>query len=57
MNLNFFNEKQLDLQFDYVESELIAYLSARSIYKLPMTFPSTTGVKKPLSGGILYKSL
>lgn len=57
LRLNFLKENELGLEFDYIESELIAYLSARSIYKLPFTFPSTTGVKKPLSGGILYKTL
>ena len=41
----------------YIESELIAYLSARSIYNLPITFPSTTGVLRPLSGGKLYNNL
>ena len=56
LNLNFFTEEELGLEFDYIESELIAYLSARSVYKLPITFPSTTGVRKPLSGGILYKN-
>ena len=54
LKINFFNEAQLGLSFDFIESELIAYLSARSIYKLPFTFPSTTGVPKPLSGGKLY---
>ena len=57
LKLKFFNEKQLGLKFDYIEAELIAYLSARSIYKLPLTFPSTTGVLKPTSGGKLYKCL
>ena len=57
LDINFFNEDQLSLNFDYIESELIAYLSARSIYKLPFTFPSTTGVPKPLSGGKLYQYL
>ena len=42
LKINFFNEAQLGLSFDFIESELIAYLSARSIYKLPFTFPSTT---------------
>ena len=51
------NEKQIGINFDYIEAELIAYLSARSIYKLPYTFPSTTGVSKPSSGGKLYKYL
>ena len=57
LNINFINAKDLGLQIDYIESELIAFLSARSLYKLPITFPSTTGVKKPLSGGVLYKNL
>mgnify|MGYP001996045567 CR=1 FL=1 len=57
LKINIFNEKQLGINFDYIEAELIAYLSARSIYNLPLTFPSTTGVLKPLSGGKLYKYL
>lgn len=40
---------------DFVESELIAFLSARRLNKLPITFPSTTGSQKPIIGGkILY---
>ena len=57
LKIKVFNEKQIGINFDYIESELIAYLSARSIYKLPFTFPSTTGVSKPTSGGKLYKYL
>ena len=38
-----------------VEAELMAYLAIRSLYKLPITFPKTTGVKTPIVGGILYK--
>ena len=57
LQLRIYNEKQLRIDFDYIEAELIAYLSARSIYKLPFTFPSTTGVSKPLSGGKLFKCL
>ena len=57
LKIKIFNEKELRINFDYIEAELIAYLSARSIYKLPLTFPSTTGVLKPSSGGKLYKCL
>ena len=57
LNLTFFDEKIINHDFDFIEAELIAFLSARSIYKLPYTFPSTTGVSKPLSGGQLYKFL
>ncbi|MDB9915496.1 anhydro-N-acetylmuramic acid kinase [Alphaproteobacteria bacterium] len=57
LRLKFLNEKQLGIDFDFIESELIAYLSARSFYNLPITFPSTTGVLQPLSGGKLYNYL
>ena len=57
LKIKVFNEKQLGINFDYIEAELIAYLSARSIYNLPITFPTTTGVSKPSSGGELYKFL
>lgn len=57
LRLKCLDEKQLGIDFDYIESELIAYLSARSIYNLPITFPTTTGVSRPLSGGKLYNYL
>ena len=57
LKINILDEKDLKLEFDYIEAELIAYLSARSVYKLPITFPSTTGVRKPSTGGKLYKNL
>ncbi len=49
------NLNQHNFNTDFVESDLIAFLAARSLYKLPITFPQTTGIKKPLTGGILYK--
>ena len=57
IKIKILNEKQLGINFDYIEAELIAYLSARSIYNLPITFPTTTGVSKPSSGGKIYKFL
>ena len=32
---------------------MFAYLAVRSIKKLPISIPSTTGVNHPISGGIL----
>ena len=40
---------------DAIEAEAWAYMAARSLVGLPLTFPGTTGVSKPLSGGVLYK--
>ena len=57
LKLKFLNEEQLGINFDYIESELIAYLSARSIYNLPITFPSTTGVSQPSTAGKFYSCL
>lgn len=39
---------------DFIESELMAYLAARRIYNLPITFPSTTGIKSPSTGGQIF---
>lgn len=36
---------------DFVESQAFAYLAIRSYLKLPISFPETTGVKKPCIGG------
>ena len=41
---------------DYVESQAFAYLAIRSFLKLPISFPLTTGCKKPITGGILIKN-
>lgn len=38
---------------DAMEAEAWAYLAVRSLEKLPLTFPGTTGVSTPVTGGIL----
>jgi len=40
---------------DFIESQAFAYLAIRSYLKLPISFPETTGVTKPCSGGIILK--
>ena len=40
---------------DLIESQMFGYLAIRSIKNLPISTPLTTGVKHPISGGILYK--
>ncbi|APO74941.1 anhydro-N-acetylmuramic acid kinase [Rhizobium etli 8C-3] len=40
---------------DAMEAEAWAYLAVRSLEGLPLTFPGTTGVKEPVSGGILAR--
>ena len=57
LNITFLDESKIDIKFDYIESELIAFLSARSLYNLPITFPSTTGISKASSGGKIHSYL
>ena len=40
---------------DFVESQAFAFMGIRSYLKLPISFPSTTGVKKPCIGGEIIK--
>jgi anhydro-N-acetylmuramic acid kinase len=40
---------------DAIEAELIAFIAARTVLGLPLTFPTTTGVLRPTSGGRLAK--
>jgi Predicted molecular chaperone distantly related to HSP70-fold metalloproteases len=43
------------LSGDFIEAEAFAYLAARSLKGLPLTFPGTTGVKAPTTGGVLAR--
>jgi len=44
------------LNGDSMEAEAWAYLAVRSLRGLPLTFPGTTGVKVPVTGGLLRKT-
>jgi len=46
--------ENLNINAQMIESELIGYLAVRKFYKLPSTFPSTTGAKKPTVCGKLF---
>lgn len=40
---------------DAIEAQAFAYLAVRSLKGLPLTYPGTTGISEPLSGGVLAK--
>ena len=42
-----------DLNGDFIEAELMAFLAERSRRGLPITFPGTTGVDAAMTGGML----
>lgn len=43
----------VDLNGDAMEAEAWAYLAVRSLKGLPLTYPTTTGCRKEVSGGVL----
>ena len=45
----------VNLNGDSMEAEAWAYLAVRCLNGLPITFPGTTGVPEPLSGGLVAK--
>jgi anhydro-N-acetylmuramic acid kinase len=40
---------------DSIEAEAFAYLAARTMRGLPISFPGTTGVSKPMTGGTITR--
>lgn len=41
---------------DAIEAQAFAFLAARSVRGLALTFPGTTGIKNPLSGGCYHRT-
>ncbi len=41
---------------DALEAQAFAYLALRAVDGLPLSLPSTTGVKQPTSGGVLHRA-
>ncbi len=56
INLNIYNIDEYKIDGDFIESQAFGYLSVRSLYKKNISFPETTKVKKPITGGELVKS-
>lgn len=50
-NMNIMTAESLGWQSDFVEAQAFAFLAIRSFYGVPLSFPLTTGVKVPLTGG------
>ena len=55
INLKLIDDYNID--GDFIESQAFAFLAIRSILKLPISFPKTTGCLKPCSGGELIEKL
>ena len=51
------NIDELGFNGDLVEAQMFGYLAVRSVKKLTISLPSTTGVNKAISGGKIYGKL
>ncbi len=54
--INFYPIEKHGIDGDYVESQAFGYLAIRSFLNLPISFPKTTGCKKPISGGEIIQN-
>ncbi len=46
----------IDWNGDALEAQAFAYLALRSLAGLPISFPTTTGVPQPMTGGTLHRA-
>ena len=53
---NLINIDDFGIDGDYIESQAFAYLTIRSYLKKNISFPSTTGVKLPVTGGEMFEN-
>ena len=49
-------DSEIGGQGDFIESQAFAYLAIRSYLNLPISFPETTGVGEPCTGGVIIKN-
>ena len=50
------NIDDYNINGDFVESQVFAFLAIRSYIKLPISFPNTTKCSKPLTGGEIIEN-
>jgi anhydro-N-acetylmuramic acid kinase len=46
---------QMGLNGDAIEAEAFGYLAVRNVKGLPISFPETTGVPHPMTGGKFHQ--
>jgi len=56
LNTNVESIDKYNLNGDFIESQAFAYLAIRSLEKKYLSLPTTTGVSKAVSGGVVYSS-
>ncbi len=48
--------EEYNLNGDATEAQAFAFLAVRAMYKLPLSLPTTTGVKSAVTGGVVYRA-
>ena len=56
LNKKIYTIDEFGIDGDFIESQAFAYLAIRSFYGKKISFPNTTKVRLPLTGGILAKA-
>jgi len=54
--INFYPIEEHGIDGDFVESQAFGYLAIRSFLNLPISFPSTTRCKNPVTGGVMVNN-
>ena len=54
LNTKILSINSLKLSDNYIESQAFAYLGVRSLKKLSISYPKTTGVRKAMTGGEVF---
>jgi len=55
-NINIDPIEKYEIDGDFIESQAFAFLAIRSLEKMPISFPTTTRCKEPLTGGIVVEN-
>lgn len=56
LDMELTNSKNIGWDADFMEAEAFGFLAVRHLAQLPISFPSTTGVKKSSCGGLLVSN-
>jgi len=54
LKIKIINIDEIKFNGDLLEAQAFGYIAVRSLKKLPLSFPKTTGVKKKITGGKIY---
>jgi anhydro-N-acetylmuramic acid kinase len=46
--------EDVGLEGGAIEAQAFGYLAVRSLLRLPLSWPSTTGVREPVTGGVRW---